>query len=297
MHDRSAMTLFGLLNVNKPAGATSRDVVNQIQRLVKPTKVGHAGTLDPLARGVLVIGLGQATRLVEYVQQMPKHYRATFLLGRTSPTEDIEGEVTMLADAAPPRREDLEQSALTLTGEIMQRPPAYSALKVAGRRAYALARAGETVELAPRAVRIDRMNIVRYEYPELCLEVVCGSGTYIRSLGRDLAEAVGSGAVMSQLERTAIGRFTIDTAVDPKSLTRENLAAHLLPAAWAVQGLMSEQVVSTADAARLANGLPIAIAEVPSDVCAAVDGEGRLLAILTRQDGDQFTPLKYLPQL
>ncbi len=291
------MTLFGLLNVNKPAGATSRDVVNQIQRLVKPTKVGHAGTLDPLARGVLVIGLGQATRLVEYVQQLPKHYRANFLLGRTSTTEDIEGEVTMLPEAAPPPREQIEQAALALTGKIMQRPPAFSALKVAGRRAYALARAGETVELAPRAVRIDRIAIVRYEYPELCLEVVCGSGTYIRSLGRDLAEAVGSGAVMSQLERVAIGGFTIDTAIDPQSLTREGLAAHLLPASWAVQGLMSEHVVSTADAARLANGLPIAIAEVPSDTCAAVDGDGRLLAILTRKDGPQFTPLKYLPQL
>ena len=127
------MSLFGLLNLAKPSGVTSRRVVDRVQRLAKPAKVGHAGTLDPLASGVLVIGVGQATRLMEYVQRMPKTYRAAFLLGRTSTTEDIEGEITILS-AAEPSRNDLEQAAVSLTGTVLQRPPDYSALKVAGKR-------------------------------------------------------------------------------------------------------------------------------------------------------------------
>jgi tRNA pseudouridine55 synthase len=142
--------MFGLLNLNKPSGITSRRVVDRVQRLVRPDKVGHAGTLDPLACGVLVVGIGQATRLVEYVQEMPKHYSATFLLGRTSTTEDVEGRVTELAGARPPARAELERAVRELTGQIEQRPPSFSALKIAGQRAYDLARAGDEVELAPR---------------------------------------------------------------------------------------------------------------------------------------------------
>jgi tRNA pseudouridine55 synthase len=217
------MQLFGLLNLNKPPGVTSRRLVDRVQRLVKPAKVGHAGTLDPLASGVLVLGIGPATRLVEYIQEMPKHYRATFLLGRTSTTEDIDGEVTELEDAVPPTRERLERIAEEMTGEIEQRPPIYSALKVSGRRAYALARAGQQVELAPRMVRIHCLRIVRYEYPELCLDVACGGGTYVRSLGRDLAERAGTAAVMSALERTAIGRFVVADALEASRLTPTTL--------------------------------------------------------------------------
>jgi tRNA pseudouridine55 synthase len=228
---------------------------------------------------------------------MPKRYRATFLLGRTSTTEDIEGQITMLPASPAPSREEIERAAASLTGDIEQRPPAFSALKVSGRRSYSLARAGEAVELAPRVVHIERIEIVRYEYPELCLDVACGSGTYIRSLGRDLAERVGSGAVMSDLVRTAIGLFTIDAAIDVRLLTSENIAAHLLPANWALRGLMSEQVVSAAEVARLANGLPIPLVDPPSDLCAAVDGAGRLVAILGRRTGNEFAPIKYLPEL
>ncbi|HEX3727875.1 MAG TPA: tRNA pseudouridine(55) synthase TruB, partial [Pirellulales bacterium] len=131
--------MFGLLNLAKPIGVTSRQVVNRVQRLVKPHKVGHAGTLDPLATGVLVLGIGQATRLVEYIHTLPKRYRATFLLGRVSTTEDVEGEVTLIPDALQPSRADLERACSLLTGEIVQRPPAYSALMVGGVRSYALA--------------------------------------------------------------------------------------------------------------------------------------------------------------
>ncbi len=289
------MSLFGLLNLNKPSGVTSRRVVDGVQRLVRPAKVGHAGTLDPLASGVLVIGIGQATRLVEYVQQMPKRYRATFLLGRVSTTEDIEGEVTLLPNAAEPTREQLELAAAGLTGEIEQRPPAFSALKVSGQRAYALARAGREVDLAPRTVRVDRISIVHYEYPELQLDVECGGGTYVRSLGRDLAERARTGAVMSALVRTAIGAFTLEKAVDPAELTRDSLGEHLLPATAAIDGLMGVRVVSEAEIGRLANGLPIDAGAALDTPCGAVDGDGMLAAILDRRADGMLVPLKYFP--
>src|SRR5206468_2581373 len=145
---------------------TSRDVVNRVQRLVRPHKVGHAGTLDPQATGVLVLALGPATRLVEYVQQMPKTYQATFLLGRTSDTEDIAGTVVELPAPVVPTRAEIETAIPRFLGTIEQRPPAYSALKVAGRRAYELARRGDAVELAPRSIEVHSLEIVRYDYPE-----------------------------------------------------------------------------------------------------------------------------------
>ncbi|MEX2112484.1 MAG: tRNA pseudouridine(55) synthase TruB [Pirellulales bacterium] len=289
------MSTFGLLNVNKPSGVTSRRVVDQIKRLVKPAKVGHAGTLDPLASGVLVIGIGQATRLVEYVQAMPKTYRATFLLGRTSTTEDVEGAVTLLENPPVPTREELAGAAARLTGEIQQRPPAYSALKVDGRRAYARARAGETVELAERPVQIHRIVIVGYDYPELQLEIDCGSGTYVRSLGRDLAERVGAGAVMSALVRTAIGRFRLEDAIVVEQLTRDDLAQQLLPATLAVTDLMPTVEVCLSDVVRLGNGLPIELDGRTVDVCAAVDAAGQLIAILGRRPDGQYAPTKYFP--
>lgn len=289
------MQPFGLLNLHKPPGVTSRRVVDRVQRLVKPAKVGHAGTLDPLASGVLVLGIGQATRLVEYVQEMPKQYRATFLLGRTSTTEDVDGEITLLADAVPPTHERLAQVAQELTGEIQQRPPAFSALKVSGRRAYDLARAGQQVELAPRTVRIDRLDIVRYEYPELCVDVTCGGGTYVRSLGRDLAERAGSAAVMSALERTAIGRFTLADAIEPATLSDDNLSPYLLPPVLAVRGLMDEIVVSETERQRVAHGLSIQRPDVEADRCAALDSAGRLLAVLIRRLGGELRAEKNFP--
>jgi tRNA pseudouridine55 synthase len=289
------MPLFGLLNVNKPSGVTSRRVVDKVKRLIKPSKVGHAGTLDPLASGVLVLGVGQATRLVEYVQRMPKRYRATFLLGVTSTTEDVEGDMTPLVDPPRPTREQLECAAAKWTGQIQQRPPAFSAIKVAGRRAYARARAGETVELTPRTIHVHRLEIVAFEYPELKLEIACGSGTYVRSLGRDLAHSVGTGAVMSGLERTAIGRFSIDDALSPDQLTRETLDGHLLPATAAVEDLMPLVVVSETDVGRLGNGLPIECAGASGDACAAIDTTGQLIAILNPCADGTFSPTKVFP--
>jgi tRNA pseudouridine55 synthase len=289
------MALFGLLNVEKPSGVTSRRVVDQIHWLVKPAKVGHAGTLDPLASGVLVIGIGQATRLVEYVQQMPKCYRATFWLGRSSDTEDIEGVVTPLPNAPQPSRADIESELCKMTGEIEQRPPDYSALKISGRRAYALARAGEDVELSPRKVTVYRAEMIRYEYPELSIDLECGSGTYVRSFGRDLAERVGTAAVMSALERTAIGRFTLDAAIDVGQLTRENIVGLMLSPILAVRGLMSEHAVTEGEVQRLRNGLSIAAPPDAPNQCAALDEAGTLVALLSLRPDGAYCPAKFFP--
>src|SRR5205823_5221065 len=148
----------------------------RVQRLVRPHKVGHAGTLDPLATGVLIVAIGPATRLVEYIQRMPKTYQGTFLLGRTSNTEDVEGAVVELPNAAVPMREEILAAIPRFLGTIEQRPPAFSALKIAGRSAYKLARRGEAIELAPRPVEIHAIDLLGYQYPELELRVRCGSG-------------------------------------------------------------------------------------------------------------------------
>ena len=227
----------GLLNLDKPAGITSRDAVDLVQRLARPAKVGHAGTLDPLATGVLVICVGAATRLIEYVQRMPKRYVGTFLLGRSSATEDIDGAVTLLPDPPIPAADQIEAAAKKFVGRLLQRPPAFSALKVAGQRAYDLARRGEAVDLKPRPIEVYSLKVARYEYPELVLEIECGGGTYVRSLGRDLAESLGTAAVMSALVRTAIGPWTLDTAVDPRTLTAANWQSHLDPLRKALAAL------------------------------------------------------------
>ena len=154
--------MFGLLNLSKPAGVTSRDLVNRVQRLVKPHKVGHAGTLDPLASGVLVVCLGSATRLIEYVQRMPKRYLATFLLGRQSETEDIEGTVTELVDPPVPTEAQLLAALPNFIGVIQQLPPAFSALKVEGKRAYEMARQGEIPDLKPRPIEVHSIDLIEY---------------------------------------------------------------------------------------------------------------------------------------
>ena len=206
----ATMSLFGIFNVNKPPGWTSRRAVNHIQRFVRPAKVGHAGTLDPLATGVLLICVGPATRLVEYCHRLPKCYRATFLLGRQSPTDDTEVESEYLPDAPKPTRAQIEAALFQFQGEIEQRPPLFSAVKIQGQRAYKIARKGKQVELPMRVVTIHTIDLITYTYPELVLDIKCGTGTYIRALGRDLAFSLNTAAVMSALERTAIGNFQIE---------------------------------------------------------------------------------------
>src|SRR3569833_783923 len=189
--------MHGFLNLDKPVGITSRTAVDRVARLVKPAKAGHAGTLDPLASGVLVVAVGSATRLIEYVQQMPQRYRGTFLLGHTSASEDVEGEITVHPDAPQPTLAELQAAGAKYLGETLQRPPAFSALKVNGKRAYELARKGKIVELEPRPITVTRLDVLTYSYPELVIDIECSGRRYLRSLGRDLAESVGTTAVMS----------------------------------------------------------------------------------------------------
>lgn len=209
--------LDGILIVDKPAGPTSHDIVGLIRRLTGVKRVGHGGTLDPFARGVLPIFVGRATRVVEYHLGDRKQYRATVCFGATSTTDDLEGELTPVA-GPPVGRPELEAALDAFRGPIVQIPPAYSAIKVAGRRAYALARAGARPELAPRSVTIDRLEVTEWDVtdpdrPVAIVEVDCSAGTYIRAVARDLGAALGSGAYLGALTRTSSGPFHLADAV------------------------------------------------------------------------------------
>jgi tRNA pseudouridine55 synthase len=217
--------------VAKPAGPTSHDVVALVRRLAATKRVGHGGTLDPFAAGVLPVFLGHGTRVVEYHLGDRKAYRATVCFGASSTTDDLEGELTPAAGPAPTRA-DVEAALPGMTGAISQRPPAYSAIKVGGRRAYAMARAGETVELALRQVTIHALDLVSWEghdpeRPIAVLDVRCSAGTYVRALARDLGQSLGSAAYLGALTRTASGPFTLD---DATSLDEIRAAAAESPA-------------------------------------------------------------------
>jgi tRNA pseudouridine55 synthase len=297
-------TPFGILNVDKPAGLTSREVVGRVEGLIRGVKCGHAGTLDPLATGVLVVCVGPATRLIQYVQRLPKEYRAVFQLGRRSVTDDVEGEVELVADAPEPTLAQIEAVVPQFVGEIEQRPPAFSAIKVDGQRSYDRARRGEEFELPARTITIHRLEVLRYEYPELELAIECGSGTYVRSLARDLAAALGTAAVMSALERTAIGDFRVEEAVALDAITNSTFAEHLQPPIEALRCL-PQIAVNDRELAELRYGRPIerrnfkspiggnvAAAAEPNAEWAAVDPAGRLAAILFEKQPNQLWPAR-----
>jgi tRNA pseudouridine55 synthase len=218
--------LDGILIVAKPAGPTSHDVVALVRRLAATRRVGHGGTLDPFASGVLPIFLGHATRVVEYHLGDRKSYRATVCFGASSTTDDLQGELAIAA-GPDPSRADVEAAMTRLMGNISQRPPAYSAINVGGRRAYALARAGETVVLASRDVTIHRLDLVSWDdtdpdRPVAVVEVDCSAGTYVRALARDLGAAIGNAAYLGALTRTASGPFLL---ADANSLDEIRAAA------------------------------------------------------------------------
>jgi tRNA pseudouridine55 synthase len=233
----AASQRFGLLNIHKPAGLTSRRVVDRVAKLVRPQKAGHAGTLDPLATGVLIVCVGKATRLIEFVQEQPKTYEAKFVLGCQSDTDDITGTVSDVAVPSEITRAQIEEALPAFCGQIQQVPPSFSAVHVGGRRAYEMARRGEEVAIDARAVAVYRLQLTRFEYPEIDLVIECGSGTYVRSIGRDLGQALGCGAVMSALVRTRIGPFRIEDAVTLEGLNRDTVDQYLLPATAALGGL------------------------------------------------------------
>jgi tRNA pseudouridine55 synthase len=208
----------GVLVLDKPAGISSARALNAIKgRLPRGTKVGHAGTLDPFATGVLVVLVGRATRSCERLMGLPKGYEAALRLGATTPTLDPESpeSLTLPPGVPPPAREQVQEVLLRFVGEIEQAPPAFSAIKVAGRRAYDLARGGEAVSLPPRRVRVDAIGLLDCVWPELRIFVRSGRGFYVRSLARDIGEALGVGAYLTALRRTFVGPFTLGMAAPP----------------------------------------------------------------------------------
>lgn len=230
-----AHKLQGVLNLDKPAGISSARAVDRVKRLLpRGMKIGHAGTLDPFATGVLLLLIGRATKACERLMDAPKQYECTVRFGATTPTDDPESEPTPWSRAdggpvVPPSREAIEQMVPRFVGEILQRPPAFSAMKVEGRRAYDLARKGAQVTLPERPVKVYVIELLNYAWPELRLRIDCGRGTYIRAIARDLGEALDVGGYLMQLRRTAVGGFRVEGAARLEDLTIAQVAGVLQP--------------------------------------------------------------------
>lgn len=217
----------GLIVIDKPIGCSSMDVVRRVRRAADGARTGHAGTLDPLATGVLICCLGRATRCVDQLMDLTKIYNATVDLTAFSSTDDAEGELEVIEATAPPTVDQVRAALEPLIGEIEQIPPAYSAVKVHGKRAYKLARRGEAPIMPPRIVRVDRIDVHRYDWPALDITVTCGKGTYIRSLARQIGQALQTGGYLTALRRTAIGPYSVLQSVKlddlPETLTQDDL--------------------------------------------------------------------------
>lgn len=215
------MLFNGFIVVNKPVGLTSTDVVRRVKRLISRQKVGHGGTLDPIADGVLPIGLGQATRLMEYILDGTKEYLATFRLGEKTDTYDYTGKIIGQSDFSFVTRESILKSIPKFTGWIYQKPPRFSALKFKGKRAYNLARAGVEFELTPRLVKVHSISLERLQLPDVEFRIRCSRGFYVRSLANDLGEYVGCGSHVVKLTRLKVGPFNL-----PNSITLDELEIH-----------------------------------------------------------------------
>jgi len=275
----------GILLVDKPGGVTSHDVVSRARRALGTRKVGHAGTLDPMATGLLLLGVDSSTRLLTYLVGLGKRYTATIRLGQSSTTDDAEGELSAPVDATGLTRAQLDTGIAALTGEIAQVPSTFSAIKVDGRRSYDRARSGEEVALAPRTVTVSRFELLaeRRDAPFLDLDVVveCSSGTYIRALARDLGAALGVGGHLTALRRTDVGPFSVEDAVPADAIAPEavrdaaGVAEQLFPAVR----LTGEQV------AELTQGKKVRVEAADAGVVAALAASGRLVGLVSVNAG------------
>lgn len=289
----------GILNINKPPGATSHDVVKQVRRLVGIRKVGHSGTLDPMATGVLLLCLGPATRLIEYLMAGEKVYRATVRLGQSTNTFDAEGQIVAEYKVSGVTLAHIEAILPRFLGTIQQRPPAFSAIKQSGVPAYKLARQGKSVELKTRSVQISEIRLLGWKAPFLELEVYCGPGTYIRSLAHDLGQMLGVGGHLTALSRTASGNWQLTQATTMETLQARvsagQLADVLHPLEQAVAHLpglilneMQQQAIGQGqkipmnDPAQFDQSHPVA----------AYDTAGQLVAILDVLESAQLQPKK-----
>jgi tRNA pseudouridine55 synthase len=289
----------GLLVLDKPAGWTSHDVVARTRRLAGTRKVGHAGTLDPMATGVLVLGLGRATRLLTHIVGAEKEYLATVRLGSSTVTDDAEGEVVSVADAGAVAEDDVRVAVAALTGDLLQVPSSVSAVKVDGRRSYARVRAGEDVELAPRPVTVRVFEVLalrRTAAPgpdgapgeralDVDVRVVCTAGTYVRALARDLGRALGVGGHLSALRRTRVGGYGLDVAVDLERLESDGVPSHLLGMADAARATFPVWDLDAEQARRLAHGQRLPEGQLPAGTVAALSPDGHLVALVEQRSG------------
>jgi tRNA pseudouridine55 synthase len=276
------MTDAGLVVVDKPAGITSHDVVGRCRRIFGTRKVGHAGTLDPMATGVLVVGIERATKILGMLTTTDKSYAATLRLGQTTSTEDAEGEVLQTVSAVDVTDAQIGVAVAALRGEIAQVPSTVSAIKVGGKRAYQLAREGQAVELAARSVRIDRFDVLairRHDgFVDVDVEVDCSSGTYIRALARDVGAALGVGGHLTALRRTAVGRFGLDQARTLDELAEQPRLSYSLDEACLQSFPRRDLTAEETEDAR--HGRPLKPAGIDSTY-AATSPEGQVIALLT----------------
>jgi tRNA pseudouridine55 synthase len=297
--------LSAILNVNKPRGWTSFDVVKFVRGRCGERRVGHAGTLDPTATGVLPVLIGRATRLTEYLVDATKTYEATIELGVITDTYDAEGDVVSHADASGVTEAGIRGAMSAFSGEIMQAPPVYSALKQDGVPLYKRARRGEEVRTAPRPVRVEKLDIMRYNPPILELRVVCGKGFYVRSLAHDLGAALGVGGSLSALVRSRVGSFRLEEAVDI-----ETLRAEFEDGSWGDRLIAPDEILlgwraailGEQSAGRLLNGLETVLQPaggVPTasgELCRAYSDAGDFLAVLRCEGPNTWRPEKVFAQ-
>jgi len=271
----------GLLVVDKPAGMTSHDVVARVRRLAGTRRVGHAGTLDPMATGVLVVGVGRATRLLGHLASHDKDYLATARLGESTDTDDAEGAVLEKRPASRLQPEQIASTARAFVGDVEQRPPGVSAIKVGGKRAYARVRAGEDVVLASRRVHVERFEVLAMrphdDVFDVDFEVRCSSGTYVRALARDLGANLGVGGHLIALRRTRVGGFDLTRA---RTLASLEEAFALISLDDAAAAAFARRDLDAAEAVRLAHGGRLSPSGVASEPVAAFSPDGTFLALL-----------------
>ena len=281
----------GVVVVNKPAGMTSHDVVDEVRKALHERRVGHAGTLDPDATGILILGVGKATRFLSYAQASHKRYEAVARFGSTTSTQDAAGEILETKPALV-TRSDVERALPSFTGRLRQTPPMVSAVKVGGERLYKKARRGESVERAAREIEVTSLHLrgfVTHDPPEATLDVVCSAGTYVRTLIHDLGQALGCGAHLASLRRTGAGGFTEADAIPLESVSAETV----LPLAEVVRELDRVEI-SEDDATSVAHGRPLTPTGTRPRVPVALMREGRLLAVY-RPEGDKLVADRVVP--
>jgi tRNA pseudouridine55 synthase len=271
----------GIVVVDKPGGMTSHDVVARLRKVFQTRKVGHAGTLDPMATGVLVVGVGRATRLLGHLAVTDKTYAATVRLGITTSTDDAEGDVVTTVDATGVSDDAIAVAMAALTGELMQVPSTVSAIKVDGRRAYALARTGVEVELAARPVHVRRFALLARRGAELDVVVDCSTGTYVRALARDLGAALGVGAHLTALRRTRVGGFDVSDALSLADLEREPV---VVPLTAAVAAALPRWDVDEETARRLALGQRLAPVGLPAGAVGVFGPGGEVVGLVEERD-------------